>query len=59
MACDHSNKISSCQIQTLVIFKIAICNKIKYRDQFKIVIGHKIKYRDQFRIDFKKPLCIS
>jgi hypothetical protein len=32
MSCDHSNEISSHQKQTLVISKIAICNKIKYRD---------------------------
>jgi hypothetical protein len=32
MSCDHSNETSSRQIETLAIFKIVICNKIKYRD---------------------------
>jgi hypothetical protein len=41
--CDHSNEISSRQMQTLVIFKIVTCNKIKSRDQFKIVPWTKLQ----------------
>ncbi len=29
MSCDHYNEISSRQIETLVIFKTTICNKIR------------------------------
>ncbi len=29
---DHNNVVTRCQIEALVIFRMILCNKIKYRD---------------------------